>query len=128
MHVHNRRGKNMNKADLIAQIARQAGISKSQAESALMATVDSITESLQNDENVSIVGFGTFVAKHRVARQGRNPATGETIMIAAKTVPGFKPGKQLKEALNQNAGSQIESATDESEHNQNTGWNNNPWS
>lgn len=114
----------MNKADLIAHIAQSSGISKDQAESALMAVVDGITDSLKNDENVSIVGFGTFTAKHRAARQGRNPATGETIQIAAKTVAAFKPGKQLKEALNEDDSSSDMNKSEPSSSNE---WNN-PWS
>jgi DNA-binding protein HU-beta len=62
--------------------------------------VDSITSALKRGEQVSVVGFGTFSVKHRAARAGRNPRTGETIQIAASNVPGFKAGKGLKDAVN----------------------------
>jgi DNA-binding protein HU-beta len=90
----------MNKGDLVSKIQEHAGLTKSQAESALNAVLDSVTEALKNDDNVSILGFGTFSAQKRPARQGRNPRTGETIQIAAKTVVKFKPGKNLSESVN----------------------------
>ncbi|RMF03970.1 MAG: HU family DNA-binding protein [Bacteroidetes bacterium] len=90
----------MNKGDLISKIADNAGITKSQAESALSAVLDGITEALKNDESVTLVGFGTFSVNKRPARTGRNPQTGATIQIAAKNQAKFKPGKKLTEALN----------------------------
>ena len=90
----------MNKGDLVSKIQDHAGLTKSQAESALNAVLDSITEALKKDDNVSILGFGTFSTQKRDARQGRNPRTGETIKIAAKTVVKFKPGKNLADAVN----------------------------
>jgi DNA-binding protein HU-beta len=62
--------------------------------------VDAIAKSLKRGQQVAVVGFGTFSVKHRAARQGRNPRTGETIQIAASNVPGFKAGKALKDAVN----------------------------
>ena len=90
----------MNKGELVASIADKADITQSQAESALSATLESIQDALKSGDSVSLVGFGTFSANERPAREGRNPRTGETIQIAAKTVAKFKPGKKLSESLN----------------------------
>ena len=90
----------MNKSELIDAIASLADINKSDAGRALDATIDTITEALRKGEQVSLVGFGTFSVKHRSARTGRNPQTGQAIDIAASTVPGFKAGKALKDAVN----------------------------
>ncbi len=90
----------MNKSDLIDAIASAADINKSDAGRALDAVVDSITDTLKRGDQVSLVGFGTFSVKHRAARDGRNPQTGETIKIKASNVPGFKAGKALKDAVN----------------------------
>ena len=84
----------------MASIAEKAGLTQSQAESALSATLDSIQDALKDGDSVSLVGFGTFSANERPAREGRNPRTGETIQIAAKTVAKFKPGKKLSDSLN----------------------------
>ncbi len=90
----------MNKSELIDHIAESADITKAAAARALDATVESITESLQNAESVSLVGFGTFLVRERAARTGRNPQTGAAMQIAAAKVPAFKAGKALKDALN----------------------------
>lgn len=90
----------MNKAELVDSVASAANLSKADAGRAVDAVLGSITSSLQGEQQVSIVGFGTFSVKHRAARAGRNPRTGETIQIAASNVPGFKAGKALKEAVN----------------------------
>jgi DNA-binding protein HU-beta len=90
----------MNKGDLISKIADTAGITKGQAEDALNAVLDGITDSLKSGESVTLVGFGTFSASRREARSGRNPQTGETIQIAAKNLAKFKAGKKLTDALN----------------------------
>ena len=90
----------MNKADLIDAIADSADISKAAASRALDAMITSITDSLKSGDQVSLVGFGTFSVKERAARTGRNPQTGAPIEIAAAKVPGFKPGKALKDAVN----------------------------
>lgn len=90
----------MNKSELVDAIAAKADLQKAQAARALDAVVDSITEALQQDDNVSLVGFGTFSVKHRAERKGRNPRTGEEITIKAAKVPNFKPGKGLKDAVN----------------------------
>jgi len=90
----------MNKADLIEAVADSADLSKADATRAVDAVLDSITGALKQGNTVSLVGFGTFSVKHRAARQGRNPRTGETIQISASNVPGFKAGKALKDAVN----------------------------
>ena len=90
----------MNKAELIEAVAADANLSKADAGRAVDAVVDSITSALSKGQQVSVVGFGTFGVKHRAARSGRNPRTGETIQIAASNVPGFKAGKALKDAVN----------------------------
>lgn len=90
----------MQKSELVAQIAEQAGLTKAEAQSALNAITDSISDALARGESVSLIGFGTFEQRHRAARQGRNPQTGATIEIAAANSVGFKPGKALKDAVN----------------------------
>ncbi|MEM6396476.1 MAG: HU family DNA-binding protein [Bacteroidota bacterium] len=90
----------MNKGDLVSKIQDKAGLSKSQAEDALGAVLDTITHALKDKDSVALVGFGTFSVNERPARQGRNPSTGETIQIAAKSVVKFKPGKNLAETVN----------------------------
>ncbi|KAF0805020.1 DNA-binding protein HU [Alcanivorax xiamenensis] len=90
----------MNKSELIDAIAAAADISKADAGRALDATLEAVTGALKKGDSVSLVGFGTFSVKQRAAREGRNPQTGETIKIAAATVPGFKAGKALKDAVN----------------------------
>jgi DNA-binding protein HU-beta len=90
----------MNKAELIDAVAASANLSKADAGRAIDAVVDAVAKSLKRGQQVAVVGFGTFSVKHRAARQGRNPRTGETIQIAASNVPGFKAGKALKDAVN----------------------------
>ena len=90
----------MNKNDLIATVASSTGLSKADAAKAVDGIISSITSSLQNGNEVRLVGFGTFSVGHRKATTGRNPRTGEKIQIAAKNVPKFKSGKALKAAVN----------------------------
>lgn len=90
----------MNKTELIAAIAEQAEISKKDAEKALKAFVDVVTEQLKEGEKVQLVGFGTFEVSERAAREGRNPQTGKTMKIEACKAPKFKAGKALKDAIN----------------------------
>ena len=90
----------MNKTELIAAIAEQAEISKKDAEKALKAFVDVVTEQLKEGEKVQLVGFCTFEVSERAAREGRNPQTGKTMKIAACKAPKFKAGKALKDAVN----------------------------
>jgi DNA-binding protein HU-beta len=89
----------MNKVELIAQIAEKSGLSKKDAEKALAATVDAITEAVSNGDKVQLVGFGSFEVKQREARVGRNPKTKEAIEIPAARVPVFKAGRALKDAV-----------------------------
>lgn len=94
----------MNKADLVDALADRAGLSKTDAASAVDAMFDAdggvIAKALGAGQKVQITGFGVFEAKARNARTGRNPRTGETIQIAASTAPTFRAGKGLKDALN----------------------------
>ena len=90
----------MTKAELVEFIAENADLTKADATRALEAMIEVITEGLKNKKKVTLVGFGTFAAKEREARTGRNPQTGETVQIAARTVPTFKAGNKLKDALN----------------------------
>jgi DNA-binding protein HU-beta len=90
----------MNKADIVEAVADAADISKSSAARAVDALLEAVIGALKNGDAVTLAGFGTFATKERAARTGRNPRTGETITIGASRVPGFKPGKALKDALN----------------------------
>ncbi len=89
----------MNKSELIAKIAEKAELSKKDAEKALNAFVDGVTEALVAGDKVVLVGFGSFETKKRAARKGKNPQTGAVINIPATTVPSFKVGKALKDAV-----------------------------
>jgi len=89
----------MNKAELIAKIADDAGISKAAAERALASFVEGVTMALKKGNKVSLVGFGTFSVSERAARTGRNPRTGATIKIGSSRIPKFKPGKGLKDSI-----------------------------
>ncbi len=90
----------MNKRELTDAVASAAGLGKAEAAKAVDAVLGTISGALGQGDSVSLVGFGTFSVKHRAARQGRNPRTGETIQIAATSVPGFKAGRALKDAVN----------------------------
>ncbi len=90
----------MNKAELITAVAENADITKKDAEKALKAFVDVVTEELKKGEKVQVVGFGTFEVLERAAREGRNPHTGEPMPISASKATKFKAGKALKDALN----------------------------
>ena len=92
----------MNRTELIDAMAKKMGDSatKKEAEAAIKAFVDVVTEELAKKEKIQLVGFGTFETSVRPEREGRNPRTGETMKIAESVVPKFKPGKALKEAVN----------------------------
>ena len=90
----------MNKSELIDKVAAGAGLTKGQAGDAVKATLEAIQGALEAKESVALIGFGTFSTQHKPARDGRNPATGETIRIKAKTNVKFKAGKALTEAMN----------------------------
>ena len=89
----------MNKAELISHIAEEAGITKTQANTALDSFVDAVTKTLKKGDKVTLVGFGTFSVSKRAARNGRNPQTGEVIKIKARKVARFKAGKELSGKL-----------------------------
>ena len=92
----------MNKSDLVDALADRAGMTKADASRAMDALFGSdgiVAEALRKDTRVQITGFGTFEAKHRKARMGRNPRTGDTIQIPASKTPGFRAGKGLKDAI-----------------------------
>ena len=89
----------MNKNDLIDAVAERTSLAKSDAARAVEAVLAAVTEALQKGDAVTLSGFGTFATKTRAARTGRNPRTGEAIEIPASNVPGFKPGKGLKDAV-----------------------------
>ena len=88
----------MNKADLIEAVAGVTS-TKKEAAAAVDCVLDAISKALKKKEDVTLVGFGTFTVKKRKARSGRNPQTGEKIKIKAKSVPAFRPGKALKDAI-----------------------------
>ena len=90
----------MNKAQLVAVLADKAGLTKKDAEKALLAFTGSISESLIKGEKVQLIGFGTFEVKDRPAREARNPRTGEAVKIPASKSPVFKAGKGLKATVN----------------------------
>jgi len=90
----------MNKTELVAAMAEQTQLSKKDAEAALKAFVDVVSEELKKGEKIQLVGFGTFEVSERAAREGRNPQTGKTMKIAASKAPKFKAGKALKDLVN----------------------------
>ena len=90
----------MTKADLVNSIAEKAGLSKADAEKALKAFTDAVTDALKAGEKISLVGFGTFSVGEHAARTGQNPQTGAKINIPAAKVPKFKAGKALKDSIN----------------------------
>lgn len=90
----------MNKSELIDAVAEGADISKAAAARAVDAMLDAVAGALKNGDQVSLVGFGTFLVRERAARSGRNPRTGEAITIAATKIPTFKAGKGLKDNVN----------------------------
>ena len=90
----------MNKTELIAAMAENAELTKKDAEAALKAFVEVVSDALKKDDKVQIVGFGTFEVAKRGEREGRNPHTGESMKIKASKNPKFKAGKALKDALN----------------------------
>ena len=94
----------MNKTELIAEVANKAGLSRKDAEKALGAVVETITEAVVKGDKVQLVGFGSFETKQREARTGRNPRTGATVEVPAKFVPHFRAGKEIRDAMNGRAG------------------------
>ena len=90
----------MNKSELVDAMTENSGLSKADSARALDAFIQSISGALKNNDQVTIVGFGTYLVRQRAARVGRNPQTGAEIQIKAANVPAFKPGKALKDAVN----------------------------
>ena len=90
----------MNRTELVAAMAEKSQLSKKDAESALKAFIDVVSEEMQKGEKIQLAGFGTFEVSERAAREGRNPQTGETMTIAASKSPKFKAGKALKDLVN----------------------------
>jgi len=89
----------MNKAELIERVARDTGLTKADSLRVIDALLDNVTKSLRKGEKVTLVGFGSFQTARRRARNGRNPQTGTPIKIAARRVPKFVPGKDLKDEV-----------------------------
>lgn len=89
----------MNKTELVAAVATKAELSKKDADAAVKAVIDAVTEALKDGEKVALVGFGTFEVKTRAARTGKNPRTGEVINIPEAKVPSFKAGSALKDVV-----------------------------
>lgn len=87
----------MNKSNLIAQMAEKSGLNRKQAGAALEAFLSTVTDSLKSGDKVQIVGFGSFEVRERGEHAARNPATGETVTVAASKAPCFKPGKSFKD-------------------------------
>ena len=90
----------MNKSELIAEVAAKADLTKKDADTAVNAVIDAITDALKNGERVQLVGFGTFEVRERGARTGRDPRTNDEIKIPASKAPAFKAGKALKDTVN----------------------------
>jgi len=89
----------LNKTGLVSAVAEKTGLTKKDADKAVNALFEVVTETLASGERVQIIGFGTFEVRHRAARKGRNPQTGEVIDIAASKLPAFKAGKALRRAV-----------------------------
>lgn len=92
----------MNKTELISSVVEQSGLTKTDATKAVNAVFGSIQDALANGDKVQLIGFGTFETRERAERTGRNPQTGEDMVIPAMRVPAFKAGKELKEAVKGN--------------------------
>ena len=89
----------MNKTELVAVAAEKTSLTKKDAEAVITAALDAIAEALRGGDDVRLVGFGTFGVRERAERTGKNPRTGELVKIPAATIPTFKPGKALKDAV-----------------------------
>jgi integration host factor subunit beta len=102
----------MTKAELVEDVARAAELTKKDAERLVEIVFESIIETLNHGEKIELRGFGSFRVRERGARRGRNPKTGDPVDIPAKRVPYFKPGKELKELINEDGGDEQADATD----------------
>ena len=94
----------MTKADLVERVAREADMTKKDAEQLVEIIFDSITETLNRGEKIELRGFGSFRVRERNSRKGRNPKTGERVEVPAKKIPFFKPSKELKDLVNTGGG------------------------
>lgn len=90
----------MTKAELVDEIAQKADLTRKHSEVIVDAVFSSIVEALQEGDKIELRGFGSFRVRHRASRTGRNPKTGEGVLVPAKQVPYFKPGKELRELIN----------------------------
>lgn len=99
MFVTKTGGKNLNKNDLVEAVAARANLKKKDAAAAVEAVLEAVTGTLGRGEEVRLPGFGSFCVRKAAARTGRNPRTGEEISIPARSLPAFRPGKELKEAV-----------------------------
>lgn len=91
----------MNKGELVDKVAEKSGVTKKQADMVLTAAIEAIMETVSEGDKVTLVGFGSFERRDRKEREGRNPKTGETMVIPATKVPAFSAGKQFKEMVSQ---------------------------
>lgn len=89
----------MNKTELIQSVSEKSGLTKKDSEKAVTAILETVIDAVSAGEKVQLIGFGTFEARERAAREGRNPSTGEVINIAATKVPAFKAGKAFKDSV-----------------------------
>ena len=94
----------MTKADLIDEVSKIANLTKKETETIVNTVFDNITDALSKGDKVELRGFGSFRIRHRNSRKGRNPKTGDKVDVPPKKVPYFKPGKELKELINQEPG------------------------
>lgn len=106
--------KSMTKAELVEDVARAAELTKKDAERLVEIVFESIIETLNKGEKIELRGFGSFRVRERGARRGRNPKTGDPVDIPAKRVPYFKPGKELKELINEESGASPSAASESS--------------
>ena len=90
----------MNKSDLVLKVSEKSELTQKEAAAAVNAFTAAVQEALSNGDNVTLIGFGTFLVRERAARSGHNPRTGEALQIPAVKVPSFRPGKNLKEVVN----------------------------
>lgn len=99
----------MTRAELVEHVTKASSLSKKHAEIVVNTVFDAIIEALRADEKIELRGFGSFRIRRRKSRVGRNPKTGERVDVPAKRIPYFKPGKELKELINNEAGEQASS-------------------
>ena len=101
MHMSKKKGDgDLDRNALVEKIAENAGLSKKDSKAALDTALSAIVDAVASGEKVALIGFGTFEARSRAARQGRNPQNGVTVEIPASTIPAFKPGKAFKDTVN----------------------------